>query len=73
VFGVLFINDKHQAASILRAPPESALLDRDNNTVLAGEETCHAVIEWLEALLLDWRETGYCRSLEIYATMTSHV
>jgi hypothetical protein len=53
------------AALILRSPPESALGWPDNRAMFAGEEPCHGVTEYLEALLLDRRETGESKFLDI--------
>jgi hypothetical protein len=53
------------AFSIVRSPPESVLMRLHNHTMLACEEICYGVTEYLEALLLDQRGTGKCKFFDI--------
>jgi hypothetical protein len=41
--------------------------------MLAGEEICHNLTEWLKALLSDRKETGKWKFLAIWQTATSWI
>jgi hypothetical protein len=53
-------SDLNSSASL-----ESVLVCSDNTAMLAGEEICYDVAEYLKALLSDLRETGICKFVAI--------
>jgi hypothetical protein len=57
-------------ASNPQSSPELELVSLDSSAVLADDEICYAVAEYLKALLSDQRETGKCTFVDIEQMVT---